>query len=71
MTPLKMQTLLTLAVMRKVLINGDDQSHDDDDKSHDDDDKSYDGDDDDEVLAGRCYNICNRNQRPETSLLCF
>ena len=52
-----MQTLLTLAVTRKVLINGDDES--------------YDGDDDDEVLAGRCYDICNRNQRPETSLLCF
>ena len=57
MTPLKMLNLLTLAVMRKVLINGDDES--------------YDGDDDNEVLAGRCYDICNRNQRPETSLLCF
>ena len=52
-----MQTLLTLAVTRKVLINGDDESHE--------------GDYDDEVLAGRCYDICNRNQRPETSLLCF
>ena len=23
------------------------------------------------MMAGRCYDICNRNQRPETSLLCF